>query len=383
MRSNPAAFFSPCPRGLEGSLAQELAALAAQEIAPLPGGVRFAGDLECCYRVNLWSRIASRVLRQAVTAEYRSEDDIYRLARSFDWTAAFDVAQTIRVDVTASRSPLKSIDFAALRIKDGVCDRFRESTGARPSVDTHAPDVRIAAFLDERRATLYLDTSGEPLFKRGYRRPRQEAPLKENLAAGLIALAGWNPSTEAFFDPMCGSGTLLCEAALIATGTAPGLGRRFGFERLRGHDPALWDGIVRAARNAVQPVSSTLFGGDISSAAVAETRRALSDLGVGATVRLEVADAADTAAPAAQGVWLANPPYGHRVGEADQLAALYPRLGTALKRRFAGWRCYFFTADRGLPGQLGLRESRRTPLFNGAIECRLFEFRMVSGRLKG
>ncbi|MEO7404830.1 MAG: THUMP domain-containing protein, partial [Burkholderiales bacterium] len=220
------AYFSPCPRGLEPVLVTELERCGATRILPRAGGVEFAGTLETGYRVNLWSRVASRVLRRIVEGPYKTEQDLYALASAVPWGESFDVSRSIRVDVTAIKSPLKSLEFATLRVKDAICDRFRDEVGKRPDVNTREPDVRISAFLTAERATLYLDTSGEPLFKRGYRPDAGEAPLKENLAAGIIALTGWQPE-EPFFDPMCGGGTFVIEAALQALNVAPGASRGF------------------------------------------------------------------------------------------------------------------------------------------------------------
>src|SRR6266545_2030332 len=188
-------FFAPCPRGLEAVLATEISALGGEFVAPAEGGVAFAGPRELAYRANLESRLASRILWQVAHGRYRNEDDLYRLAHGVDWTTHFKVERTLRVDVAATRSPLTSLEFATLRIKDAVCDRCRETTARRPSVDKERPDVRVHAYLTEREATLYLDTSGEALFKRGYRRDTDVAPLRENLAAGLNALTHWNPAT--------------------------------------------------------------------------------------------------------------------------------------------------------------------------------------------
>jgi putative N6-adenine-specific DNA methylase len=376
-------FFSPCPRGLEAVLAGELEPLGAEGVRPLPGGVQWQGSIEACYRANLWSRTASRVLLRVGSAHYRNEDDLYRAACAIDWQARFAVERTIRVDVTAIRSPLASVDFAVLRIKDAICDQFRDLCGERPSVDTRNPDVRVSAFLDDREAVFYLDTSGEPLFKRGYRRARREAPLKENLAAGLILLSGWNPDEDAFFDPMCGSGTLAMEAALIATRTAPGAQRRFGFEALRNHDQRLWQRIRdEAAAGVLAQPAHPIVAGDRDRGCIDDLQASLDAFDLTHAVECRVGDVLDAEPPAAQGVWVTNPPYGVRMGTEDELAGLFKALGGVLKRGFAGWRCLFVTADMKLPRQLGLHESRRTPIFNGRLECRLFEFKMVAGSLR-
>jgi putative N6-adenine-specific DNA methylase len=374
--SRSESFFATAPRGLEPLLLKEILSLEGRDARAVPGGVLFAGDWTTCYRVNFWSRIASRVLWRIASFDYRSEQDIYAAVKALDWLRYFKVERTLRVNVSAQKSPLKSLEFATLRIKDAVCDRFRDQLGRRPDVDRAAPDVRIHAFLEGTRATLYLDTSGEPLFKRGWRHGVADAPLRENLAAGIIMLTGWRPD-EPLLDPMCGGGTLLVEAAAMARGRAPGARRSFGFEKLSVFDSSLWEK-VRREEGQKQP-NLHLFGSDTDPKALNAARRNLAEAGIERWVQLERSDILERAAPAPAGVMVANPPYGERLGSADELAAFYPKLGDALKRNFAGWRCYFFTADLRLPKLIRLQPSRRTPLFNGALECRLYEFEMVSG----
>ena len=375
-------FFATCPRGLEAPLAAELAAVGAREIRTTGGGAHFRGDLAVCYAANLESRIATRILWRVAEAPYRSEQDVYEATHAQDWPARFRVDRSIRVDVNAIRSPLRSLEFATLRIKDAVCDRFRAAGGARPDVDTRAPDVRIHAFLDERTLTLYLDTSGEPLYKRGCRTRTGEAPLKENLAAGIIALTGWR-GDEPFLDPMCGGGTILLEAAAIALAIAPGSRREFGFEQLEGFDARLWRALrerAKAREHRDRPVA--IFGADLYGAEIAKARAAVAAAGLERAVQLKQANLLELSPPAPAGVLVANPPYGVRLGEDAELAAFYPQLGDALKARFAGWRCYFLTADLRLAKLIGLKASKRTPLFNGPLECRLFEFRIVQGAMR-
>ncbi|NBS64043.1 MAG: class I SAM-dependent RNA methyltransferase [Betaproteobacteria bacterium] len=428
--------FAPCPRGLEPTLAQELTELGADACQPTGGGVAFSGDAALAMSVNLHSRIASRVLMRVAAARCRDEDELYKLVRRTEWERWFSERLTLRVDVSAHRSPLRSLNFAALRVKDAICDRFRELAGARPSVDTRSPDVRVFVFLDAIDATIYLDLSGESLFKRGWRGVDDSAgaaPLKENLAAGLLALAGWQPGTP-LHDPLCGSGTLLIEAAQHTLGIAPGRERSFGFEKLKGFDAVAFANLKqaaeqKAAESRAAVVSSkqalAISGGDIDPRAVERTRRNLLRAGVpdGAVV-LKVEDfgapraapahvpapapsAAPSPAPANQalpatprGIIVTNPPYGERLhaqlhapyepasGErssaaedpapmtaadrAHQLAM--QRIGTTLRQHFGGWRACFLSPDPELPRQLGMQPRRRTPLFNGAIECRLFCF---------
>jgi putative N6-adenine-specific DNA methylase len=373
-------FFASAPRGLEPLLLEEIAPLGAREVTAVPGGVSFRGDWTVCYRVNFWSRIASRVLWRIAQFEYRNEEQLYREAKALDWPRYFGVERTLRVNVTAQKSPLKSLEFATLRIKDAVCDRFRDKLGRRPDVDRASPDVRVHAFLEGTQATLYLDTSGEPLFKRGWRHGVADAPLRENLAAGIIMLTGWRPD-EPLLDPMCGSGTLLVEAAAMARGRAPGAKRSFGFEKLAAFDPASW-AAVKAEEGEKQP-NLQIHGSDTDPKALNAARRNLAEAGIERWVKLERSDLLERAAPAPSGVMVANPPYGERIGSAEELAAFYPKLGDALKKRFAGWRCYVFTADLRLPKLIRLQPSRRTPLFNGALECRLYEFSMVAGSHRG
>ena len=320
-------YFSPCPRGLEALLVEDVTTAGATDVKQVPGGVEFAGDLACCYRVNLESHIATRVLWRLATADYHSEDDVYKLARNIDWPRRFAVERTIRIYVTAQRSPLKSLEFATLRVKDAVCDVFRDATGQRPTVNTKSPDVRIHLFLTDHRATLYLDTSGEPLWQRGHKIAKVEAPLKENLAAGILRLAGWKPGVP-LLDPMCGSGTFLLEAAQMSLADPPGINRepgQFAFERLMTFKPELWREIQKSAVAARQ-VADTLpiWGSDVSADAVARARQNLAHAGFDDLVTMECADILARAAPAQAGVMIANPPYGERLGDLDELAAFYP-----------------------------------------------------------
>lgn len=411
-------FFAPCPRGLEEALAAELHELGAR--APLavgkqvPGGVHFAGPWAAGMAANLHSRIASRVLLRIAHSDYRNEQDIYALTMAQAWEDWFSARQTLRVDVTAIKAPLKSLEFVTLRIKDAVCDRLREKTGERPSVDTAQPDVRVFAFLTAQEATLYLDTSGEALFKRGWRLDKGAAPLRENLAAGILRLAGWRQGampTVPLYDPMCGSGTVLAEAAQMALGVPAGVMRRFGFEKLRGFDITAWQALKAQALDAqraarVRAASLEIYGSDISGDMLVKARANLERAGV-PDVALKQVDARGMAPPCDKpGIIVTNPPYGERIeirgrrgartedGEEERGASFqrarpdgvdaefFRALGDALKQRFAGWSAYVLTADNGLPGQMRLRESRRTPLFNGAIECRLFRFDMTAGSLR-
>ncbi len=374
-----AEFFAPCPRGLETLLAEELSALGADSVHAFEGGAGFSGDWALCYRANLHSRLASRILWRVAEAEYRSEQDIYDAACALYWEKWFDVSRTIRVKVTAIKSPLKSLEFATLRIKDAVCDRFRKVRGERPSVDTREPDIRIHAFLEQSRMALYVDTSGDALFKRGVRLHTNIAPIRENLAAGILLLAGWRPGVP-LLDPMCGSGTFLIEAAQMSLNIAPGIARNFAFEKLKNFDRVLWDRLRAEAQAMQQPVSELpIFGSDLYGDELRAAHQNLEDAGIRAAVDLKQCNVLEASPPAPEGILVANLPYGERMGELEELAALYPQLADVLKQRFAGWNAYLFTADLRLPKLMRLTATRRSPLYNGAIECRLFEYRIVAG----
>jgi len=375
-------FFATCPRGLEQLLAEELQQLKAENIHAVGGGVEFGGDFPLCYRANLESRMASRVLWQVATGRYRNEDDIYRTAYALPWNEWFEPEHTIRVDVSAIRCPLKSLNFVTLKIKDAVCDKIRRLAGRRPSVDTRQPDIPIQGHLTERDFTLYLDTTGDPLFKRGRRIAQGEAPLRENLAAGILRLAGWLPGT-ALLDPMCGSGTFLLEAAQMALDVAPGLGRRFAFEKLKNFDQRRWLGLLQqSAARKKSEVPLSIYGSDLSNEALKSARTNLAAAGLEQVVSLKQANVLEISAPAKEGVIVTNPPYGVRLGEQQELAEFYPKLGDQLKKNFSGWRAYILSADMRLPKLIRLAASKRTPLFNGPLECRLFEYKMVEGGMR-
>jgi putative N6-adenine-specific DNA methylase len=385
-------FFCPCPRGLEIALAEELHEIAAQSPTlkvhnSVPGGVHCSGTLQDAMRLNLHSRIASRVLLRIAQSGYINENDIYDLALGAPWEDWFDLEHTIRVDVNAIKSPLKSLEFATLRIKDGICDRFRDRVGQRPSVDTRSPDMRIWGFLDARTVTVYVDTSGESLFKRGWRLDTGDAPLRENLAAGLLRTAGWKPGTP-LFDPMCGSGTLLIEAAQWLAGIPPGWTRPFAFEKFKSFRQAEWEAVRAAVKFSQLPTKPTIFGSDISGDMLVMARNNLERAGISFDVPLKQIEAQEVKPPTGiPGLLIANPPYGERIDlrgdrseEPDALAiAFFSAFGSTLKQRFAGWTVCLFTADLTLPRMLRLKESKKTPFFNGAIECRLFRFEMVAG----
>ena len=370
--------FVTCPRGLEAPLSQELEQLKCQDIRAVDGGVACKGGMEQVYRINLHSRTASRVLLRLTKSGYRNEQDIYKAAKNIRWMDWFDLEQTFKVKVEGKRAQVKSLDFVGLKIKDAVCDVFRDACGARPSVGKIRPDIRIHAFIDERDIQIFIDTSGEALFKRGYRQDTGEAPMRENLAAGLLLLAGYDGS-QPFQDPFCGSGTIVIEAAWIATRRAPGLMRRFGFEKLKNFDAALWKKLQHEAETQIRPAPAPISGSDndrhMIRAAVANAQAAEVDT----FIRFEVKDAQDSRPNGEGGILISNPPYGVRLAEVQALQALYPQLGAWLKQHYAGWLAGMFTGDRDMPKFMRLSPKRKIPLYNGNLDCRLFLMDMVKG----
>ena len=372
-------FFAPCPRGLAPALAEELTELGAKNAKAADAGVSFGGPFDLIYTANLHSRIASRILWRVAQFPYRKEDDVYQGATRVQWSNYFNAERTIKVETNAHRSPLKSLDFITLRVKDAIADQFRGATGKRPSVETREPDVRIHVFLDDKTCTLYVDTSGESLFKRGRRDHVGEAPLKKNLAAGILRLAGWKPGMP-LLDPMCGAGTFLSESAEMSLNRAPGRHREFAFTKLARFNEATWDRMVANAKKVERPLEKLpIYGSDLQGRSLGHAALNLKEAGLEEAVTLKQANLLEISPPAAEGFIVTNPPYGVRLGEKEDLAQFYPRLGDTLKQKFDGWTAFIFSGDPELPKLIRLKPSRKTVLYNGALECRLYEYRMVAG----
>ena len=391
---NTLPLFLPCAAGVEPWLADEVRRIAGTDPETLRGGVRLDADWSAMLRLNLHSRLAQRVLVQVEHRPYRAEDDLYEAAAGVPWEEWFTPRETFKIELTAHQSPLKSLNFAALKIKDAVADRFRERGGVRPDVDTQWPAVRVFAHLSADQVTLYVDTSGEPLFKRGWREDKGEAPLKETLAAAMIAASGWDAATP-LYDPCCGSGTIAIEAAQIACNIAPGLLRRFGFERLRGYSAAEWGELKGQAQAARRAPTAPLFGSDVAFRMVDFAQRNAERAGVGEAVQFRGGDALQRMPPGDNpGVMLLNPPYGERIEAAgiagrghggreqaqmENAGDFFAQLASHWKRNYAGWTAWVLSPDARLPTRMRLKESRRIPMWNGPIECRLLRFDMVAG----
>ncbi|HEY1090590.1 MAG TPA: THUMP domain-containing protein, partial [Burkholderiaceae bacterium] len=385
--------FLPCAAGVEDFLAEEahaLTGLQGEDLRVLRGGVLMRASWRDAQLLNLHSRLAQRVLIELSHTQYRNEQNLYDAASNVAWEIWFTPKQSFKVEVTAQHSPLTSLNFAALKVKDAIADRFRAKRGERPDVDTRWPDVRIYVHLTTEHATLYMDTSGEPLFKRGWREDKGDAPLKETLAAAMIAASGWDGSTP-LYDPCCGSGTIAIEAAQMACGIAAGSRRRFAFEKMLPFQPHVWSGLLEQAQAAEHPPQTEIFGSDVAHRMVDFAERNAERAGVAGVVQFRGGDALQRMPPAASGTMLLNPPYGERIEVAgvagrreaaqteDGSADFFPQLATHWKRNYAGWTAWMLTPDLKLPGKMRLKESRRVPMWNGPIECRLFRFDMVRG----
>lgn len=433
---NQLQLFLPCAAGVEEFLAEEVHALTGlqgTDLQTLRGGIFVRASWRDAMLLNLHSRLAQRVLVQLSSTEYRSEKDLYQAASGIAWEIWFTTKQSFKIEVTAQHSPLTSLNFAALKVKDAIADRFRHKTGVRPDVNTQWPDIRIYMHLTTDVATLYIDTSGEPLFKRGWRQDKGDAPLKETLAAAMLASSGWD-ATQALYDPCCGSGTIAIEAAQIACHIAPGLLRRFAFEKMLPFQPHVWTALQDQAEQAITAPQVPIFGSDVSHRMVDFSQRNAERAGVAHAIEFRGGDALQRMPPAQSGVMLLNPPYGERIAAAgvagrsanpsraaapryhdpieddapmpisqstpqamsavaspggretahtDDGGEFFSQLATHWKRNYSGWTAWVLTPDLKLPNRMRLKESRRIPMWNGPIECRMFRFDMVQGSARG
>ena len=410
----------PCAAGVEGLLADEvhqLTGLTGNDLLTGRGGVMANASWRDAMRLNLHSRLTQRVLIQLSQTFYRSEKDLYDAASAVAWEIWFTTKQTFKIEITAQHSPLTSLNFAALKIKDAVADRFRAKRGERPDVNTQWPDVRIYVHLTTDTCTLYMDTSGEPLFKRGWREDKGDAPLKETLAAAMLAASGWDAHTP-LYDPCCGSGTIAIEAAQIACGIAPGIMRRFAFEKLLPFQPHVWQALLDDARALEHAPTTEIHASDVAFRMVDFTLRNAERAGVGQVVQARGGDALQRMPPCeTPGIMLLNPPYGERIAaagvagvssrdrnrelgemgrsrdnvdlsrareiaEGDDGGEFFAQLASHWKKNYNGWTAWMLTPDLKLPSKMRLKESRRVPMWNGPIECRMFRFDLMKGSVR-
>ncbi len=375
------------PSGLEEPAAAELAALGAQAVRPLRRAVALEADLACFYRLHLQARLPFRILRQLARFPCRSRQDLYAgVQAAADWQRWLPPEARFRVDSTGTAPGLSHSHFSALEVKNALVDWQRQHWGERSSVDLEDPDLALHLHLGGEGAILSLDGSGGSLHRRGYRAAMGLAPLKENLAAGLVALTGWDGSVP-LADPLCGSGTLLIEAACQALGRAPGLGRSFGFERWPDFDPLLWQQERQVAlaldRSALRPASladgrplAPIVGLDQDQAVLEQAKNNCQAAGMAAAIELQRGDCRDFQPPQGPGILVCNPPYGERLGQRDQLEVLYADLGAMVKERCSGWTLWLLSGNSELTGALRMKASRRIPINNGGIDCRWLKYEL-------
>jgi len=378
-------WLASAPIGAASVLAEELGVLGAREVRARSVDVRFSGPLELGYRACLWSRTATRVLLSLATVEAGSAQGLLEALTRIDWSVHLAPGATLACSSSGGNAVIRHTIYGAQLLKDAVCDRLRAATGERPTIRPERPDVLLHLHVEGERAFVSVDFSGESLHRRGYRRAAGAAPLKENVAAAILWRAGW-PAVLAqggtLLDPMCGSGTFLTEAALMAGDIAPALGREyFGFLGWRGHDRALWERLLveARARAAARVPRRCIYGADRDPGAVRAALENTAAAGVAAWVHVERRDLAELAPPrASPGLLVCNPPYGERIGADGDLKALYGELGRVLRERFGGWKAAILSAAPALARELGLQAQRTHPFFNGAIECRLLRFDLAS-----
>ncbi|MBI1920397.1 MAG: RNA methyltransferase [Geobacter sp.] len=369
-------FFATTAKGVEDILAAELTALGMSGVTVERGGVRFSGEIADCWRANLWLRTASRVLMPVAEFPCSTPQELYDGVRKVPWPNWLTPDMTMAVDCSLRDSDMTHSGFVALKTKDAIVDAIRDHAGRRPNVDTKDPDLRVNVHLVKNFCTISLDTSGTSLDKRGYRLERTEAPLRETLAAALVMLTGWDGNVP-LVDPMCGSGTILIEGAMIAARRAPGLNRHFGFQRWPGFDREKWEGLlIEVRQQALDTLPARLWGGDVDSKALSTSRYNAERAGVAGFMSFTRGDVRDFSPPAGPGVLICNPPYGERLGEVDVLKGLYREIGDMLKQRCKGYTAWIFTGNPELAKSVGLKASRRIVLFNGPIECRLLKYEM-------
>ncbi len=370
-------YFATVARGLELIAAQELERLGAQEVRPDFTGVHFVGDRSLLYRVNLWARTIFRVLVTLREFPCPDGDRLYQEVQKIDWDQYLQPHNTLAVNATGGNRQLNHTHFTALQVKNAIVDQQRRQFGQRSSIDTENPDVLINAHIYQDRCTLSLDSSGTSLHRRGYRPAVGLAPLKETLAAALLDMAEWEPSLP-FLDPLCGSGTLPLEASLKALNIAPGLFRQqFAFEKWSDFDEVLWEQLLKEATDSELPeLPALIVGSDRDPDILNQARINAQRCAVADRVIFTQTELRDLEAPADSGVIICNPPYGERLGDAIELSDLYKLLGDVFKQRFKGWTAFVLTGNKELAKRVGLKASRRIPVYNGSIPCTLLKYEL-------
>lgn len=370
--------------GLEEVLAQELRDLDMDFVKVGNRAVSCSGNMRQLYEANLWCRTAIRILRPLRTFKARDEKDLYEQVQKTNWSEIFDLNMTFAIDAVVSHSTFEHSLYVSQLTKDAIVDQFRKKTGERPSVDRIRPDVRLNLHMHENMVTLSLDSSGDSLHRRGYRLQTNVAPLNEVLAAGIIGLSGWDKKS-AFIDPMCGSGTFLIEAALMAQNMAPGLFRRdpYGFEKWKDYNESLFEMVWNTAEaKAKTSPQAQIIGYDLDADYIEAALGNIENAGLQSMIKIEQANFFDTTAPADHGVVVMNPPYNERI-QSEDINLLYKNIGDTLKQNYQGFDAFVLTGNLEAAKSIGLRTSRRVPLYNGSIECRLLKYELYRGSRKG
>jgi putative N6-adenine-specific DNA methylase len=370
-------YFATVAKGLEAIAALELESLGAKNVKTTFTGVSFKGDRELLYKVNLWSRTIFRVLQPIKTIEASNPEQLYQQVQTINWQDYLTPDNTLAVNCTGKNQKLNHTHFNALQIKNAIIDQQRQQTGQRSSIDVNKPDILINGHIYQNQCTLSLDSSGDSLHRRGYRPAMGVAPLKETLAAALLLIAQWEP-TIPFLDPLCGSGTLPLEAAMKGLNIAPGLYRQqFAFQTWSDFDDKLWQKVLKEAKESqLSELSIPIVGGEANREIIQQARHNAKLCGVGDKIQLLKQELAQIEPPADSGIIITNPPYGKRIGEVAELASLYKLLGDVLKQRFKGWKAYILTGNKELAKKIGLRASRRIPVYNGSLPCTLLEYEL-------
>jgi putative N6-adenine-specific DNA methylase len=368
--------------GIEDVLCDELAAIGATDIRKLVRAVEFQGDLEILYKANLLCRTALRILKPHATFEAANENMLYHEMQNIKWSDFFSLDQTFAINATLNQSTLTHSQYVALKAKDAIVDQFRDATGDRPNVDIDEPDLRIHLHIYQDQCTLSFDSSGESLHKRGYRDYTNQAPLNEALAAALIILSGWDRKST-FADFMCGSGTLLIEAGLMAKNCAPNkFKKKFGFQTWKDFDAALWKKVFDEAVAAeIASPEFKIYGSDISGVVLDKARQNIENAGLKDLITLKKCSFEKFTPVGEEGVMITNPPYGMRIEPAD-IISMYQAMGDTMKQRFKGWTCWIFTGNLEAAKYIGLRPTRKLHLYNGPIECRFLRFQIYAGTKK-
>ena len=367
--------------GLEDVLAKELEDLGVKDYEKGNRVITFNGNKALLYKANLWLRTANRILVPIRQFNIQNQDDLYQKVKSIDWETIFDITQTFAIDSTVFSPLFNHTKYAAFKTKDAIADRFRDKTGKRPDVDTDFPHIRINLHIDhENNCTVSLDSSGDPLFKRGYRDSRSIAPIKEDLAAGMILLSDWDKKSN-FLDLFCGSGTLLIEAAMMAYRIAPNLKREeFGFFNWKNFDASLFKELKEEAIEEQIDFDKKIIGIDNDGRVLGMCRANIQAAGLTDKIELHKKEFNDFQAPQLKGVIVSNPPYGERIGE--NVDELYKAFGDNLKTQYDGWSAWLISSNSSALKKVGLRPSRKIKLFNGSLECRLMKYEMYKGTKK-